>query len=120
MRLLTGLHHRRGGAPVVNDDWHGWSVDDVAYSVGKHPARKSVALMRSHGGVMEAAAYFRTEEAARAFLAWLDGLVVAPPPHSCSWTGSGVISHDARCSGCGKRYGDQTTRNGSYAKDSTP
>ena len=93
-------------------DWHGYEVDGVAYHVGKHPARKSVALMRSADGVLEAAGYFRTEEHAEAFLAWLDSLAMSGPPHSCVWTGSGLIGRDARCTGCGKRYGDLVTHNG--------
>lgn len=55
-------------------DWHGYSVNEVSYFVTKHPARKSITLLRQDGSVAQAAAYFRTEEHARMFLAWLDEL----------------------------------------------
>jgi hypothetical protein len=58
------------------DRWHGWQIGKAALHVGRHPYRKSVALMASvpdYG--LTALAYFRTEADADLALALLDGLV---------------------------------------------
>ena len=57
-------------------DWHGWSVGGRAYHVGRYPTRKSVALYYVDGCVSDVAAYFRSEDEAQAFLAWLDKLAL--------------------------------------------
>jgi hypothetical protein len=57
---------------VEAPEYHGWSLDGVAYHVGHLPGRKSVVLYRFEGTVIHPAAYFRGEDEAQAFLAWLD------------------------------------------------
>lgn len=58
------------------NDWHGWQFGDRGrLHIGPLPGRKSICVYTIQGSVLHVHAYARSEDEARALLAFLDGVL---------------------------------------------